>query len=86
MATSLSSITDLGNYSLNGKSLSGIIDGNDIKIEISLGSSKNDNSESYASYKLDLNYLLTIISTYISKNNINEAIPAVKLVPFVTNV
>lgn len=65
MATSLSSITDLGNYSLNGTSLGSIIDGNDIKIEISFGSSKNDNSKPYLSYKLDLNTLLSVIKSYV---------------------
>lgn len=65
MATSLSSITDLGNYSLNGTSLGSIINGNDIKIEISLGSSKDDNSKPYSSYKLDLNTLLSVIKSYV---------------------
>lgn len=65
MATSLSSITDLSNYSLNGTSLGSIIDGNDIKIEISLGSSTNDNSKPYSSYKLDLNTLLSVIKSYV---------------------
>jgi hypothetical protein len=52
MATSLSSITDLRIYSLEDSiPLNDIINGQDIKIEISLGSSNN----SYLSYKLDLN-------------------------------
>lgn len=67
MATSLSSITDLSIYGLDSTLLNDIINGQDIKIEISLGSSEDDTSRSYSSYKLDLNQLLNIIKTYVDE-------------------